>query len=377
MKIEITFASKPVSPRKKAFRRILALMAMLALVLAIPASAKYAEISGTLMSSEIDGMTESGLETLIDGKIDENRCVHNMPVYESIYPVGSIYMSMNATSPATLFGGSWARIEGRMLLGVQDGGTWTHYDGNGTQATFNLYPSRQTNGAFSRALGGAQLPGHSHTGTVNLFGREIGASGSYYHLLDTGTLGTFGGTRDFTTDVTGNGSTTGNGGALRNLTTVSPYITVYMWERTGGTMKTLPCCDNLGGVGTGGIGMSDIEALVKLDRPNYSASTALTVTATTSGTIYGTVGNNATSAPAPATGFIFVRLITMGGASGYDMNVYVNGMNVAGDYGIANERCDVKTLIPVSAGDVISFTTNNQSGFIILPVVSFIPSLLS
>lgn len=28
------------------------------------------------------------------------------------WPVGSIYMSMQATSPATLFGGTWVAMEG-------------------------------------------------------------------------------------------------------------------------------------------------------------------------------------------------------------------------------------------------------------------------
>ena len=27
--------------------------------------------------------------------------------WETIYPIGSIYMSANSTSPATLFGGTW------------------------------------------------------------------------------------------------------------------------------------------------------------------------------------------------------------------------------------------------------------------------------
>lgn len=35
----------------------------------------------------------------------------------SSYPVGSIFQSVNATSPASLFGGSWEKIEGRFLLG--------------------------------------------------------------------------------------------------------------------------------------------------------------------------------------------------------------------------------------------------------------------
>lgn len=35
---------------------------------------------------------------------------------DTIYPVGSIYMSVNNTSPSTLFGGTWEQIEDTFLL---------------------------------------------------------------------------------------------------------------------------------------------------------------------------------------------------------------------------------------------------------------------
>lgn len=38
-----------------------------------------------------------------------------------IYPVGSIYISVNAASPSTLFGGTWQKIEGKFLLGSGGG----------------------------------------------------------------------------------------------------------------------------------------------------------------------------------------------------------------------------------------------------------------
>ena len=34
-----------------------------------------------------------------------------------VYPVGSIYMSVNNVNPKNLFGGEWEKIEGRFLLG--------------------------------------------------------------------------------------------------------------------------------------------------------------------------------------------------------------------------------------------------------------------
>lgn len=37
-----------------------------------------------------------------------------------VYPVGSIYMSVNSTSPASLFGGTWERIKDRFLLASGD-----------------------------------------------------------------------------------------------------------------------------------------------------------------------------------------------------------------------------------------------------------------
>lgn len=35
-----------------------------------------------------------------------------------IYPVGSIYMSMNSTNPKNLFGGTWEAINSRFLIGT-------------------------------------------------------------------------------------------------------------------------------------------------------------------------------------------------------------------------------------------------------------------
>lgn len=74
-------------------------------------------------------------------------------IKEAVYPVGSIYMSVNPASPATLFGGTWERITGSFLLAATDGGS-----SGASQAAGN------TGGAASVTLTAAQsgIRAHSH-----------------------------------------------------------------------------------------------------------------------------------------------------------------------------------------------------------------------
>ena len=59
---------------------------------------------------------------------------------DDFYPIGSVYVSFNSTSPASLFGGTWERISNKFLYGTSNdqelgdtGGnsTHTHTLGNG------------------------------------------------------------------------------------------------------------------------------------------------------------------------------------------------------------------------------------------------------
>lgn len=69
-----------------------------------------------------------------------------------IYPIGSVYMSINSTSPANLFGGTWSRINGYYLY-AGTGGTTTGSNTSGA-------PSNNTSG--STALTINQMPSHTH-----------------------------------------------------------------------------------------------------------------------------------------------------------------------------------------------------------------------
>ena len=37
-----------------------------------------------------------------------------------IYPIGSIYISVNSKNPSEIFEGTWKRIKGKMLVGVDE-----------------------------------------------------------------------------------------------------------------------------------------------------------------------------------------------------------------------------------------------------------------
>lgn len=69
---------------------------------------------------------------------DWERQINASDILDMVYPVGSYYISHSNTSPATLFGGTWARIEGRMLYGCATtgtiGATGTHTTGSGSSS---------------------------------------------------------------------------------------------------------------------------------------------------------------------------------------------------------------------------------------------------
>ncbi|EAY06667.1 hypothetical protein TVAG_211170 [Trichomonas vaginalis G3] len=80
--------------------------------------------------------------------------IHNglNTILEMIYPIGSIYTSMNSTNPADVFGfGTWQQIVDKFL-----------YCANS---------SKQTGG--SKKIKEANLPAHTHTGTTNFSGDHI------------------------------------------------------------------------------------------------------------------------------------------------------------------------------------------------------------
>jgi len=147
---------------------------------------------------------------------------------QAAYPVGSIYVSTVSTNPNTLFGfGTWVAYgQGRMLIS-QDG----------------TYTAGSTGGSATTTLITANLPSHSHSATTtstdsgHTHGSAIGSgfiSNGGPESLAGGPNLPFG--RPSAT-ASGNASITstttiGSTGSGTAVTTISPYISVYMWNRT-------------------------------------------------------------------------------------------------------------------------------------------------
>ncbi len=121
------------------------------------------------------------------------------------YPVGALYLSFSATSPASLFGGTWAQISGRFLRAASGTGT---------------------GGSDTCTLTGTQMPGHYHgvvreqDGDWAGYWQSNASGGGLWWIVSNGTPGANRGLK--TTSV-------GGGGSHNNM---PAYQDVYVWRRT-------------------------------------------------------------------------------------------------------------------------------------------------
>lgn len=129
-------------------------------------------------------------------------------ILEAVYPVGSIYISVNETSPQTLFGGTWKAIKGKFLLGSSS----THTAGS-------------TGGEETHTLTIGEMPEHTHpmySGNAGGDSEWTPNEGDY--LVDSVT-------QTKTTWWARLGMNYAGGGNAHN--NMPPYLAVYMWKRTG------------------------------------------------------------------------------------------------------------------------------------------------
>ena len=206
----------------------------------------------------------TALQNALNGKVPTTRTVNNKALSSDItlsasdvgaitkanlldfvYPVGSIYMSMNNTSPQTFLGGTWERIQDRFLLSAG-----------------STYSAGTTGGEATHTLIIDEMPSHthtqnSHTHTQSAHSHQLYSTGSYASnangLKRSGDMQGVAGvaTRDSSSssytwndskghavvssvtptinETTATNQNTGGGSAHNNM---PPYLAVYMWKRT-------------------------------------------------------------------------------------------------------------------------------------------------
>ena len=159
--------------------------------------------------------------TEINNKISEaNNTISNY--WNKVYPVNSIYMSVNSTSPATLFGGTWVQLKDRFLLGAGD-----TYSNNSTGG------STQHSHNYALQFGG-------YYRSVSLESNPQGGLISYA-TDGTETVTTAVSVGSYTAPINNNATTSNKEvsmGHYRSTANTSytsnlpPYLTVYIWKRT-------------------------------------------------------------------------------------------------------------------------------------------------
>lgn len=159
-------------------------------------------LSGTELDDEFNNIA-----TAVSTKANSSQLAL---IKEAIYPVGSVYISVGGTNPATFLGvGTWVAFgAGRTLVGrdISD----TDFD-----------VAEETGGAKTHTLTESEIPSHHHTLNtgVDAAGYSAGYWGEFPYNYNS--LGNNTRVRDTNT----------KGGDVPH-NNLQPYIVVYFWKRT-------------------------------------------------------------------------------------------------------------------------------------------------
>jgi hypothetical protein len=169
--------------------------------------------NGITESDVIPANSSNTLVSILQTIINNLRWVFNnnlRNVANIMYPVGSIYMSVNSTNPGTLFGGTWvAWGQGRTIIGVGI-----------SDQPFNTVET--TGGESNHTLTTAEMPSHNHSIEVLRYFNGTDGSVGYQIGIEQYSAG-LGLLMDNRIQNSGNNQPHNN---------LPPYITCYLFKRT-------------------------------------------------------------------------------------------------------------------------------------------------
>ena len=157
-----------------------------------------------------------------DGKINADKLDGRTlaEIMLAIYPVGAVYISANSTSPASLFGGTWEQVKGRLLIG-------TGANEKNTTETYGSLPANTVNrplgemgGEDKHALNISELARHTHYMVYGIGDEPF----EKWTSLAAGVLDA--------NEIRGRAAPNYIGGNAPH-NNMPPYLAVNMWKRVG------------------------------------------------------------------------------------------------------------------------------------------------
>lgn len=167
----------------------------------------------------------------------------NNNITNIIYPVGSIYMSVNSTNPSLLFGGEWEQLKDRFLLGTGDtytgGSTGGSADAVVVKHNHTQNPHNHTQNAHNHTANSdgtrSFLTAPTGSNWNEVAGSKISGSGyRYVATPDTSNYNVWvnqSANKTATNQAqTATNQESGVDGTGKNM---PPYLAVYVWKRIG------------------------------------------------------------------------------------------------------------------------------------------------
>lgn len=141
-------------------------------------------------------------------------------ILDLIYPVGSIYMSVNSANPGELIGGTWKRIKDRFLLSAGDTYAAGTTGGSADSVVVShTHEQKAHSHGFSKGdkvwttASGSTEPGNQISGTAKYYAATSKKDYTWIDRTDSATPGI---------------NSTGESGVGKNM---PPYLAVYVWQR--------------------------------------------------------------------------------------------------------------------------------------------------
>lgn len=205
--------------------------------------------------TEYNKIITTGIDYKASIDLDNLSEVGEKHILSLVYPIGSIYISVNEIDPSSLFGfGQWEKIKDKFLLASGDNYTNEETGGSSTVSlttnqmpTHNHTASTDSQGAHTHSRGSMNITGNS--GQVYAYKPAGNGGGAMYQDLggggcaqDSRNTYTGSGAIGFNAANNWSGETSSNGSHTHNITVYNtgageahnnmpPYLAVNIWKR--------------------------------------------------------------------------------------------------------------------------------------------------